>query len=269
MVETSANLPTVSAHRGWHVDGAPKNSIAALEAAVANGADSVEIDVRRLGDGTLVVHHDATLPDGRLLAEVDARVLAEFPDVPTLDDWARRAGELGAHALVELKEAGYEDDVVATLRRYVPDSQLEFFSFRSSAVRALSRILPDRPVGLLSRLETPAVAGAELVRNARSSNATFLGLNVGQTGDDVLQAAADAKLGVKVWTVDDPGDIWRLVSDPRVHTIISDRPDLALAYRGSIREALDVQLAEHVLARAGTSLDDAVTTIQRVASTIR
>jgi glycerophosphoryl diester phosphodiesterase len=118
-------------------------------------------------------------------------------------------------------------------------------------VRALSRIVPDRPVGLLSQLETPAVTGAQLVRTAQASNATFLGLNVGQTGDDVLQAAADAKLGVKVWTVDAPSDILRLASDPRVTTIISDRPDLALALRGTLHEA------------------PLAATLQRVASTIR
>lgn len=53
------DLVTIS-HRGeWRV--APENSVAAIEAAVVAGADIVEIDVRRLADGTLVVMHDDTL----------------------------------------------------------------------------------------------------------------------------------------------------------------------------------------------------------------
>ena len=224
----------IAAHRGWHQDGAPKNSIAGLEAAVAHGADTVEIDVRRLLDGTLVVHHDAALPDGRLLADVDARVLAEYPHVPTLEAWAKRAGELGASGLIELKESGYEDQVVATLHRYVAPEKLEFFSFKPAAVRALSRLVPDRPVGLLSDLKSPALTGAQLVANARENHATFLGLNVRQSGDDVLQEARRGGLGVKVWTVDEARDMIRLLASGRVNTVITDRPALAITIRDAL-----------------------------------
>ena len=41
------------------------------------GADWVELDVRRTADGALAVHHDPTLPDGRVVLETDA---ADLPD---------------------------------------------------------------------------------------------------------------------------------------------------------------------------------------------
>jgi len=53
-------LPQIIAHRGDSAH-APENSLAALDSAVAAGADRVECDVRIAGDGILVVSHDADL----------------------------------------------------------------------------------------------------------------------------------------------------------------------------------------------------------------
>jgi glycerophosphoryl diester phosphodiesterase len=50
----------IVAHRGaWH--GAPENSLAAIENAIAVGANIVEIDVRKSADGELFLMHDDTL----------------------------------------------------------------------------------------------------------------------------------------------------------------------------------------------------------------
>ncbi len=50
----------IVAHRGaWH--GAPENSLASIERAIAVGADIVEIDVRKSADGELFLMHDDTL----------------------------------------------------------------------------------------------------------------------------------------------------------------------------------------------------------------
>ncbi|MBB3962904.1 glycerophosphodiester phosphodiesterase family protein [Rhizobium metallidurans] len=52
--------PAIVAHRGaWH--GAPENSLAAIERAIAVGANVVELDVRKSADGQLFIMHDATL----------------------------------------------------------------------------------------------------------------------------------------------------------------------------------------------------------------
>lgn len=251
-MDIAGNTPAITAHRGWHKDGLPQNSIAALERAVEGGVDKVELDVRRLLDGTLVVHHDATFPDGRRLGDVDRSVLAEYPHVPTLDAWAKRAGQLNATALVELKESGYEDEVVATVRRHIPDHKLEYFSFKPAAVRALSRIVGDRPLGLLSDLKEPAKTGAELVSAGRRNGANLLGLNVRQACDGVLWHTSFARMGAYVWTVNGDPELRRLIADPRVTNVISDVPDLALKIRN-----------------ARSLLDDAASTLLRAASTIR
>jgi len=50
----------IVAHRGaWH--GAPENSLAAIENAIASGCNIVELDVRKSADGELFLMHDETL----------------------------------------------------------------------------------------------------------------------------------------------------------------------------------------------------------------
>ncbi len=65
-----------------------ENTVAAFEGARALGADWVELDVHRGADGSLIVHHDERLPDGRLLAALAA------PDLPA--DVPLLAGALAA-----------------------------------------------------------------------------------------------------------------------------------------------------------------------------
>jgi glycerophosphoryl diester phosphodiesterase len=50
----------IAAHRGAH-SRAPENSLAAIEAAIAGGADIVEIDIAVTRDGTPVLMHDQTV----------------------------------------------------------------------------------------------------------------------------------------------------------------------------------------------------------------
>ena len=74
-------MTSVFAHRGASATQT-ENTVAAFAAAVAMGADGVELDVRRTADGALAVHHDAHLPDGRLLCEVATSALPSH--VPSL-----------------------------------------------------------------------------------------------------------------------------------------------------------------------------------------
>jgi glycerophosphoryl diester phosphodiesterase len=56
----SKNKLVVIAHRGDHTI-APENSLLAIENAIHDGADFVELDIRTTKDGQLVLMHDATV----------------------------------------------------------------------------------------------------------------------------------------------------------------------------------------------------------------
>ncbi len=140
-------MTAIFAHRGASRDH-PENTLAAFRGAVTAGADGVELDVRRSADGQAVVHHDAYLPDGRLICALpQAELPAWLPDLRSAleacvrirgcaDRSTARAGKfvspssagldnalshwsvrLSAHALsvnVELKNAPGEEDYDST-----------------------------------------------------------------------------------------------------------------------------------------------------------
>ena len=67
--------PLVLAHRGDR-HAAPENTLSAYEAALAEGADGVELDVRLSADDRVVVIHDPTLD--RCTAGKDPRAVSSL-----------------------------------------------------------------------------------------------------------------------------------------------------------------------------------------------
>src|SRR3954452_22090130 len=88
----------IFAHRGASARYT-ENTVSAFQGARDLGADWVELDVRRTADGSLAVHHDAHLPDGRRIVELHA---ADLPDtVPDLAGALDACEPLGVN--VEIK----------------------------------------------------------------------------------------------------------------------------------------------------------------------
>lgn len=156
----------VIAHMGNHVskdsktgEAAPPNSIEALHRSETDGAtDVMEVDVRRLRDGTIVAHHDERIGSGKLKGELlrdltlkDLREHAEYDDVPTLEEFARAAGPLKLGIVADIKELGDERRIVDTLLKHVPKERLSAFSFEPSVARSLDEAYPDIPIGYLPR----------------------------------------------------------------------------------------------------------------------
>ena len=97
--------PLVIAHRGASSDF-PENSLEAFSGAFEQGADWIELDVRRSKDGVLVVHHDAHLSDGRLIRDLDSNLLPE--EVPSLAEAFEASENMGVN--VEIKHLPGEPD---------------------------------------------------------------------------------------------------------------------------------------------------------------
>ena len=100
--------PLVVAHRGASIDHY-ENTIAAFQAAKEQGADWVELDVRRSEDGVLVVHHDAYLEDGRLIREIDSKNLP--PYIPSLAEAFESIEGLGVNVEVKTPQAKPDIDL--------------------------------------------------------------------------------------------------------------------------------------------------------------
>jgi glycerophosphoryl diester phosphodiesterase len=231
----------VSAHRGrCGADGLP--ALERYRRAVALGVDHVELDVRTTADGVMVAFHDRVLPSGREIGEVTHEAFAEElgPEAVTvaaLLDAA--AGRVGVH--IDLKEAGREEAIVElALARCAPE-QFAFTSLEDESILAIKTRWPHVRCGLAlgrsgagwSPWARAAVRMSELApgRRLRACRADFIAAHHDLARLSLLAHGARAGLPVWVWTVNEEAAMGRLLRDPRVAVLITDRPDLALALR--------------------------------------
>lgn len=161
--------PLVIAHRGDSLH-APENTLAAFEAAVRQGADAIEFDVKLTRDEQVVVLHDQTVDrttDGTgSLAELDLAALHELDagssfsadfrgePIPTLEDLLEAVGNR-LYLNIELKNyATPFDDLVPKVaelvRRHALEGRVLFSSFLPRNLRSMRKLLPNVPRGLLT-----------------------------------------------------------------------------------------------------------------------
>jgi glycerophosphoryl diester phosphodiesterase len=224
----------VIAHRGAWWPAAPdapaENTLEAFEAAIALGADMIELDVRRTRDGRLVVFHDArvkTVPTASLRYDA-LRTKGTKSRPPLLQDVLALTKDRIALNL-EIKEAGYVDDTIALLRPFGLERCL-LSSFLDDVVREAKALAPDLRTGLLvgtgfRKALTTRLAAAQadcLVLHRRLATLTAL-----------AQIQSAGIRGV-VWTVNAPRALDRYLGHPSVEGVITDRPARALERRARL-----------------------------------
>jgi glycerophosphoryl diester phosphodiesterase len=256
----SANL----GHRGFGLSRAgnpyPENSLAAFQAAMAAGADGIELDVELTSDGALLVMHDDTLDRTTSCAGcVSAYTLAEAQDCRLLDGdgvptdtppptLAESYAALPDDALVnvELKVYGAECSTPTTgaealaeaaVAEVVALGALErtiFSSFDATAAATVENVAPDAYSALLLSLaDSTAPAPATQLALDLGLDAIHPFLLIDQAG---LAAALDAGLQVNVWTVNGATTMNETI-DKGSSAIITDQPDVLAAVLAERRGA--------------------------------
>jgi glycerophosphoryl diester phosphodiesterase len=220
--------PLVIGHRGAAAV-APENTLAALEAAVAAGADLVEFDISpglQLGHSELEIAGDALDLDAALVFLRDHR--------------------LGVH--LDVKLPGYEADVVAALRRHGLEDRAVVSTAFAVTSRRIARLAPKVPCAIgyprdrygVSRIPWPGgltKAGAAALRLAmpvrvplllRVGRANVLSLHHALCSRAAVSTAHRLGAPVLAWTVNDAATVRRLAAIG-VDGIVSDDPGMALA----------------------------------------
>ena len=171
-----------------------------------SGADFLEIDVRRTADGLTVLSHDEPQPAVDHLG---------FDEV--LRAAARRVG-----LQLDLKEPGYEIEVVRHALESVAPEQLAVTTAIDESIRMLKDHFPEIRAGL--------TLGEQLaestVRRVERCHADFIALN-----HHYLRWYKGFTVPIWVWTVDDERSMKRYLNNDRVEAIITNRPDIALRLR--------------------------------------
>ncbi len=223
----------IIAHRGAS-KAERENTLEAFEAAVAMGADGIEFDVRRTIDGAFVVHHDPTI-DGassplceQTYDDADKAASAAGFHLPTLEETLSVCR--GRIALdIELKEEGYERDVVPFIRGRVDVGDVVITSFNDVSVRETKSLWPEVRAGLILGVEPPVSLTVRLselypLKRLRECRADFVAAHFRLLKFGFVRRLRSAGYPVWCWTVDDPHTAKRLI-DNGVSGIISNTPD--------------------------------------------
>jgi glycerophosphoryl diester phosphodiesterase len=218
----------VIGHRGAAAV-APENTLAALEAAVAAGADLVEFDI---SPGLRLGHSELEIPTDSI--DLDAALVY------------LREHRLGIH--LDVKLPGYESDVVAALRRHGLADRAVLSTPFAVTSRRLARLAPEIPRAIgyprdrlgVSRFPWPrslTQAGAAALRQAMplrvplllwAGRANVLALHHALCSRAAVATAHALGAPVLGWTANDPQVVRRLAR-LGVDAIVSDDPGMALA----------------------------------------
>lgn len=227
--------PLILAHRGasfYHKE----NTLEAFQAAIAMGSDMIEFDVRRSRDGVLLVHHDPDFDGVKILDltmdEIRERSASAGYTVPALSEVLLFCRDKIVLDL-ELKEAGYENQLINEVLDVLAPDQFLLSSMKDIVIGEVKKLRPEIRTGLgLYTCPFP-----EVLRQL------FPAGRIRRTGADVLVVSERllrwgflrlaAGLGKPVWvyTANDRKGIWKLISDPRVGGIFTDRPDVGMFLR--------------------------------------
>jgi glycerophosphoryl diester phosphodiesterase len=225
----------IIAHRGA-AGARPENTMAAVEQALADRADWVEIDVQETADGEVVVAHDS---DFMKLAGVDLKVwdttMADLAEIdigswfdpaytgertPTLRQVLHAAKGRGK-ILIELKYYGHDVALESRVAEIVEETGMSadvgVMSLKIPGVRKMHALRPEWPHGILA---------ATAVGDLSALDADFLAVNTGQVSLDLIRRTHAQGRKLYVWTVDDPVTMVRMIS-MGVDGLITNEPALA------------------------------------------
>ena len=155
--------PRLCAHRGFNTV-APENSLAALGAAVALGAEEVEFDLWSTKDGVLVSAHDSTLDrvsDGHgSICDYTYEELLHFDfgikhgekfkgmRIPTFEQILQKlAGRVIMNIHVKIWDCGADDpmieQIVALIRKYDCERHIYFMTTNDEIIKRVNEYAPD------------------------------------------------------------------------------------------------------------------------------
>jgi glycerophosphoryl diester phosphodiesterase len=132
---------------------------------------------------------------------------------------------------VELKEVGYESEIVRQLQRR-STANLVITSFHPPVVQTIKQLLPSLSVGWLIAAKQGEVANVQTVlAQLRELNADFLAPHVSLLTPDWLRHAHQHSLPLWVWTVNDASTLQGLMGERAIAALITDDPDRTVQFR--------------------------------------
>ena len=202
--------PRVIAHRG--ASGYEyENSRAAFRRAVMLDADGIELDVHCTRDGAIVVHHDPAIPGVGPIAQLslsEARQvrIRNGEQLPVLGEVLDLVGNREVWVEVKSLPTLYDRQLLDVLAAGPAPERYAVHSFDHRIVYRLGEALPELKRGILlsAYLQDP-------VSVMRAAGATTLWQEWQQVDQELVTQVHDAGGEVVAWTVNELGDLDRMV----------------------------------------------------------
>lgn len=227
----------ILAHRGASAT-APENTLAAIEQAINDGADWIEIDVQQTADGEIIVIHDSDLLK---VAGIDLKVKdITYPQLQTIDVGSWFAPEFSNQRIptlrevlsackgrvgvdIELKYYGHEvnleERVVELVETTNMTDEVILMSLSYEGIQKIRALRPTWKIGLLTSVNIGNIANLDV---------DFFAVNAKFVTQSFIKQAHRRGQAVFVWTVNDALGFTAMLS-LGVDGIITDKPALATA----------------------------------------
>ena len=211
--------------------GAPKreveNSLASFRAAVAAGADGVELDIHSSADGTLFVHHDPRIGASPLIsqltaAQVRALRLPNGDPVPTLEEALQASGPaIRVYIEVKALDPRCDSQLLKAIEAGPNPAGYAVHGFDHRIIRRLGARAPGLRCGVLS-----SSYPVHPLNDLADAGATTLWEDHALIDPPLADALHGAGMQLIAWTVDEPAEMKRLLA-LGVDALCTNTPDVA------------------------------------------
>jgi glycerophosphoryl diester phosphodiesterase len=221
----------IYAHRGSSIEH-PELTMAAYKAAIDDGADGFECDVRITKDNQLVLWHDADMNrvagnSARIADSTFNEIKRHYPQAITLDELLILARDNKKELAIETKHpvptgSAVEKKVMQLIAQEKPVADIHIMSFSWLALENVRKIDPTQSTVALLH-DTFSFA----MRRFTSANAIGPGITAFRKKPHLNQDPRK----LFVWTVDDADDM-RFCAGNGVDVLITNTPSYARSVLG-------------------------------------
>ena len=225
----------VVAHRGyWKTEGSAQNSITALMKADQVQAWGSELDILQTADGVLVVNHDATIGENKILiedanyADIKDIKLSNGETLPTLKEYMKAFKKCRHTRLIlEIKQHTTDEKmqratraVVEMVKKMKIGKRVEYISFMPVICDEVLKCDPSAKVAYLSNKLTPAQC------KERGYTGVDFHYSIFQLRPHWVKECHDLGLEVNCWTVNSDAALRQMI-ELGVDIITTDVPERA------------------------------------------
>lgn len=194
-----------------------ENTVPSFSKALDQGADGLELDVRKTADDQLVVIHPPVVGNRSVQASTyeEIRRLPDGLEIPLLKEVLQKFGKK-TFLDIEFKTPGFEEEAVALIKKYGNPANTMISAFDTDTLNKVHELSPDLQLAYIYN----RTQDEESRHNAPID---YVIPQFKLASREMISEVHDEELKVIAWTVNDEPEMERLIA-LGVDGIITDYP---------------------------------------------